>query len=391
VSNKIDGAHRKTYQLLLSCLRGYWDPPALTRALLLIDDAVNWELWLEQVQSQQIAPLIYETLRGQQLLPPELERTLRQAYLHNAMRNNLLSEELATISSEMQAADIPAILLKGAALVETVYDNAAVRPMVDQDLLVKSTSVKAAQTVLADLDYVINSLDPWPGFGRRYRQVAEHRRAADGDLFYLVDLHWGIVDIPYYQHIPIEDWFTRAPPAPANGVKALVPAPEDHLICLCSHLALHERYSPDLLRYSDIATLIARTGRALDWDAVLQRATDWQLVMPLQRALVQLEALWPGTVPIVITRKIVDLRPASNEHRIHRWVIDRYRNPTSDVLLFVATTPGLRRKARLLLEQALPSPAYMRERYDLQRPSLWPLAYIRRAILTLRYLKGDPG
>jgi len=195
-----------------------------------------------------------------------------------------------------------------------------------------------------------------------------------------------VVDVPYYERIPIKNWFERAQPALVGGVESQIPAPEDHLLCLIGQLAFHERYSDDLLRYCDLAALISYAGETLNWGKVIQQAVDWQLVIPLQRALHRLEELWPGTVPATVGREVVGLPPSSTEKQIHRWVVDRQRNPTSDTLLFVATTKGNRRKLRLFLEQAFPSPAYMRERYNLQHAKLWPLTYFRRGGQIIRNL-----
>ncbi len=385
-------AHQKgtvpdtTYKFLLSGLSGHWDPPALEPARLLVGDGVDWKLWSDLLQGQRVAPLLYETLRGLHLLPLEVEQSLRQVYLWTAMRNGLLLDELGMVLERLQTVGVSVMPVKGATLAETVYSSSAVRPMADLDLLVTPADVNAACVTLTGLGYAVNSLEPWPDYARRYRQVLEFRRTAEGDLYFLIDLHWGVVDVPYYERIPIKTWFERAERAQLGGVESQVPTPEDHLLCLCGHLALHERYSDDLLRYCDLAAIIYHTGETLSWGKVIQQAADWQLVIPLQRALLWLEDLWPGTVPAVVGREVVGLQPSSMEKQIHRWVVDRQRNPTSDVLLFVATAKGNRRKVRLFLEQTFPSPAYMRERYNLQHTKLWPLAYFRRVGLMIRNL-----
>jgi len=271
-------------------------------------------------------------------------------------------------------------------LAETVYSSPAVRPMADLDLLVTPADANAACSTLIDLGYVIAYPEPWPGYTQRYRQVLEFRRPVEGGLYFLIDLHWGVVDVPYYERIPINGWFDRAKQDHVGSIESQIPTPEDHFIFLCSHLALHERYSDDLLRYCDLAALIYHAGDALSWGKVIQQAVDWQLVLPLQRALLRLEELWPNTAPALVGQEIEGLQPTSTEKQIHRWVVERKQNPTSDALLFVATTEGIRRKIRLFLELAFPSPAYMRQRYDLPATRLWPLAYFQRIGLMFRSL-----
>lgn len=368
-----------SYQFLLTCLHGYWDPPALEPADRLVEEGIDWPLFSEIVLGQRLAPILYETLRDRQLLPTEVEHPLRKEYLRTALRNGLLLAELGELLQKLNGVGVSVMPVKGAALAGPVYRNPAVRPMADLDLLVAPAEATVACETLTGLGYKANILEPWPNYTRRYRQVLEFSRATTKGVYYLIDLHWGVVDVPFYERIPISTWFTQAGSAPIGEVESPVPAAEDHFLYLSAQLAFHERYADDLLRYCDLATLITVTGTNFDWGNVLRQALDWQLVIPLQRVCQQLELLWPGTVPPIVWREVDGLSPSLKEHQIHNWVVDRRRNPTSDVLLSVATTKGLKRKVGLFLEQAFPSPSYMRERYDLPRARLWPLAYFRRA------------
>jgi hypothetical protein len=211
-------------------------------------------------------------------------------------------------------------------------------------------------------------------------------RPASTEPSFLAGLHIQLYDVPFYERLPVSDWFARAVPVPTAGSGAQMPAPEDHLIYLCGHLALHHEREPALLRYVDIALLMRYAGEALDWEQVVQRAVDWRLVIPLQRTLVALEELWPGVVPSAVAAPVAHLRAGAPERRLHAWLAGHGRTPASSVLLALATLPGVGRRARYLLEQAFPSPAYMRRRYCPERPSLWPLTYLRRLGLALSYL-----
>lgn len=370
------------------CLRGRWDRTALQAARTLTTHGdLDWAALREVAHTEGLAPLLYPIVRGQNLVPRPVERDLRRFYYTNALRNNRLLRALEDVLCHLAAEGVAVILLKGAGMAKAVYGNVAVRPMFDLDLLVPAAEVERARTVLAGLNYSMLSSEPWAGFSQRYGHAMAYRRLSDGKKRpFHVDLHWGLLNAPYYGHILVEDWFARAQPARVAGVEALVPAPEDHLVYLCGHLALHHRYDPALFRYYDMAVLIHHTDDVLDWDAVVQRAVGWRLVIPLQRTLARLQEFWPQTVPASVAQEVAGLQPTRAERWIHKWVVDRRRNSTSDVLLSLATMPRLTRRVRFFLEQALPSRAYMRQRYCPRRPGLWPLAYLQRAGLGLRYL-----
>ena len=375
-----------SYQFFLSGLRGHWDPPALETPRNLVENGISWQLWLEFVHRQRLAPLLYKTLRGLNLLSLEAIQSLRQVYLWTANRNILLLHELGMVLDGLQTAGVSVMPIKGGALAETVYGNPAVRPMADLDLLVTPAGANAACATLTALGYTTDSLEPWPNHARRYRQVLEFIRKAEGGLYFLVDLHWGVVDVPYYERIPIDTWFEGAETAILGGVETHIPSAEDHLLLLCAHLAFHERYSNDLLRHCDLAAIIHAAGETLNWETVFRQAAGWQMVIPLQRTLLRLESIWPRTVSPSVVREADRLPRSLAEKQFHRWVLDRHRNPTADVLLFVASTPGILRKFGLFLEQTFPSPIYMRQRYHLRYAKLWPLAYLWRAALIIKNL-----
>lgn len=140
-----------------------------------------------------------------------------------------------------------------------------------------------------------------------------------------------------------------------------------------------------------MAGLIHLGPRGLDWETVLQRAVDWHLVIPIQRALARLEELWPGTVPGDARQALRELAPTRSERCVHAWVTGRPRTATSNTLLSLATLPGIAGRITFLLEVAFPSPAYMRQRYCPRRPHLWPLSYGLRGALALKYLMHGRG
>lgn len=378
-------------RFLCLCLGSRWNPAALSVVReLAIQEEVSWGQVARLAADQKLIPLLYDTLRGKELVPAPVEERWRPVYYDSIRRSTRLFHQLTRVLQDLREAQCPVLLLKGAALAETVYGDAALRPMVDLDLLVPASRVPLAETILGQLGYRAQIPDPWPGYSQRYRNSMAYVYAPVHESGYpipwMVGLHWRLLDVPYHWRIQAEEWFARGQPARVAAVDALVPTREDHLVYLCGHLAVHHRYDPALLRYYDMAGLIHLQGEGLDWDTVLQRTVDWRLVIPLQRSLARLEKLWPGTVPTEAVQAVGQLQPTWAERAVHRWVTDRPRNAASDTLLSLATLPGVGRRARFLLEAILPSPDYMRQRYCPRRPWLWPLAYLLRAGTAVSYL-----
>lgn len=368
-------------------MQAAWDPDALKAASsCLAHNELDWDSVHRRARAEGLSAFLFRSVRGRQLVPPLLERAWRDAYYGVSRRNSLLLHELGCVLRAMGAQGVGVILLKGAALAEAVYGNPAVRPMIDLDLLVPSRQAVAAQRTLAALGFTLMRPEPWPGFDRRYRYAQGYMRGAVGALHYQLGLHWGLLNVPLYERVGVQEWFDRARPVSVEGADALVPAPEDHLVYLCSHAVLHHQGGSDLLRLCDVAMLIRTAGHALDWCGVVRRAVGWRLVIPVQRILSQLEELWTNTVPASVLQEVLGLAPTTVERRVHRRVTERPGNASEEVLLSLATLPGLGRRIGFLAESAIPSPDYMRRRYCPEHPGRWPLAYLQRAGVAVRCL-----
>jgi putative nucleotidyltransferase-like protein len=87
---------------------------------------VEWSLLLDRAYAHQVYPLVYRNLRqlGFSAVPPEVQTKLKGAYLANALRDQLFSDELACLLRLLSDAGFSAIPLKGVAL---TFDTEAVK------------------------------------------------------------------------------------------------------------------------------------------------------------------------------------------------------------------------------------------------------------------------
>src|SRR5262245_30090649 len=95
-----------------------------------------WDRTLDIAAWHRLSPILFRHLRSNDDVPRAVLETLERAYLENAARNAFLRDALERALQALAAADVPAMLLKGAALVETVYSDPAEREMLDLDILV---------------------------------------------------------------------------------------------------------------------------------------------------------------------------------------------------------------------------------------------------------------
>ena len=158
---------------------------------------------------------------------------------------------------------IPAIGLKGAALVELVYDSPGERPMGDVDLLVPAARWDEACAITGGTELVVE--------GRPITSRHDYCRAfrADGDVTF--EIHRWLAPRPLWA-VDLAGLFARAV-RPVRAGAPLVPSSEDLLLSLCLHAAKHGFLVP-LRAVLDTRRVVARLRP--DGRLVANRARAWR-------------------------------------------------------------------------------------------------------------------
>lgn len=364
------------------CLRSRVDPEALLSAgTLAASKSLDWDRLVSTAQAEALEPLLYAAVRKREIVPPQVEASLARAYQRSRSRNTLLFGELKDILGKLAPLNIPVILLKGSALVTTVYGDAALRPMLDLDFLVSERDIEETLRVIGESGYRSAHPEPKSGNTLTFENEYQMRRSDPIDL--LVEPHWSLFDSPYYQYALSPDWFWKsALPVNVGTVPALAFAPEAQIIYLCGHAILHHR-TLRLLWLHDIAETISFYGSRIDWDTVLCRGRLYDLVLPLKRVLPRIVEDWGAPVPVEVVEQLRNLDASPNETRVFAHLTADQtagRRFWSDL----STLPNLTLRLRFALNNLFPSRAYMRERYRIRHPIMYPLHYIYRWVLGMR-------
>jgi hypothetical protein len=324
------------------------------------------------------------------LWPEALQRQLRRDYHSALLWGDRCAGEVHAVLDALAQAGIPTLVLKGWALIPTVYGgDHGQRTYCDIDLLVRLQDAEGAEQVVSALGYRA-LLEPRPGFGRRYHNDRPYQLPQGQGAFqqvFAIALHWQLLDTPFYwERMPVEALFGRSHTLRLVGHEVARLCPEDDLVYACGHLALHHEHDDALFRYYEIAASIRQAGSAMDWDAVVTRSQAWRMVLPVQRVLSRLAGLWPQIIPARALEKLAQLQPTRAEHLVHRWVVTHRDNHAVRVILAWLTLPGLGRRCTYLLELTFPSRRYMRHRYGPAPGGVWPLLYLQRLQLAGRCL-----
>ncbi|MFD0530445.1 nucleotidyltransferase family protein [Kitasatospora arboriphila] len=240
------------------------------------------------------------------------------AYLGNRTRNLALADEFGRVFDELAAAGVRFAVRKGFSLGEGEYHDPALRRIADLDVLVDRADAQAADKVLARLGYVQGRLaedgeriEPYNRetqiFWRMnlsnqlpYRKTASRPDISD----FNVDICHDIFQKKSGISASAAELLDRAVPATLCGTAATVPAPDDRLLDLCSHLhkeatSLHfveDRQDLQLSKFLDLA-LVAGASTAEDWERFLERVRGFGAEPIAYYALHFTAQLYPEAVP----------------------------------------------------------------------------------------------
>ena len=178
---------------------------------------------------------------------------------------------LAALLQAAAAEGVGLIVLKGAALAETLYPRPGLRPFGDIDVLVRPEDAARARTLLEDLGYTVAPA-VWEALENGADTQANFFKHTPRGVV-VVELHTDLLSNGFFRgHVQLDadGLWLRARPARLADTDALVLGPEDQLLHLCLHLAGHYFFAPQSLRDID---LLCRTD-ALDWPQFTRLAAD---------------------------------------------------------------------------------------------------------------------
>ena len=270
-------------------------------------------------------------------VPRDVLRRMWLGYRATVLRNRAVADLAADLGRRLSAASVSCILLKGAALVRTLYADPGLRHVGDLDLLVDERDVPRAASLLDVM-----------GFRRFGRPLRTEWPTCEFHLVYVrdghgsipVELHWRLFEdyLPYV--FDLAEVRRRALPVAGLPAGMLTMSPEHELAHLCLHLERHalvyrsliER--PDWLQLLvmprglarlawlyDVALYLQRHGETLDWDRLVADARRWAIDARLRVVLELCERTLHVGAPAEVIRALGRRRPGFVEGGAHRAII----------------------------------------------------------------------
>lgn len=299
----------------------------------------------------------------------ELARIAREAAAVEMVRRR----EVAAVLESLRACGVRAIVIKGAALAYTVYDDPIARPRLDTDLLIDDSDITNARTALAARGYTA------PPYCDTLMSQFQMEKTDGLGVQHVFDVHWKISTQPVFAGVlTYADAAARAVPVPALGRDAAALSTIDALLLACIHPAMHHRNAERLLWSYDIHLLASRLTRDELRDFA-ERARQKQVAAICAHALRRAQAAFATSVP---AEMVTELESASAEPSAAYLASHRkWHDELASSMRAMATVGD---RVRLVRDVLLPRPSYMLGAYGLQgKPlalCLLPALYVHRNV-----------
>ncbi len=364
-------------RLLLSCARTQMDERIVEKARELLSGALNWNYLLKNSSNHGITPLVFYNLRiidkfG--IVPKEVYRKFERAYYANLHHNMKIYDELSRILRELQDANIKVILLKGAAIAELAYNDLALRPIGDIDLLVQEQDFPKIKELLVNIGYEPTESLPIlaPGEAVEYAHYFEQIRFFnEGQL--LIEIHFRLVNmgIPKVEEMV----WQNAVRVKICGVDTLTPSVEDSLLLLCIHANQHNYCMIRL--FCDIAELIRNFSGEINWRSFLDIVRKRRLNSSIYYTLYFTSKLLGVNIPQYVLAK---LKPGHLRRILFEIVWDKKRvlqlrslkrpDRTEGPTYYLLEVDGLRDKLTYLRKVMFPPMTWLSSYFPLVK-SKW--------------------
>lgn len=253
---------------------------------------LDWNYIFKIATRHQTACLIYHSLKKNNLLgclPPYIEESFRNSYYANVKRNAFILAEAKEILKDFSACKIKAVVLKGAFLLENIYQNIALRPMTDLDLLIKQGDFSDADRILKRLGYSRQA-----GLSPQATILYTHQSAGNFSL----DIHFHPVNSSWLLKIGnfgLEKLWLDLEPAAVTQEGVLSFKPEQVLIQLSQNAFTH--YFKKNILLIDFYMALKRYQGRIDWALALKEAEEDKLLNVLYFTIFLLQRQFKFNLP----------------------------------------------------------------------------------------------
>jgi len=245
-------------------------------------------------------------------IPADLRARLRARRIQHAHAAAVRTRVVADVNCAMAQAEVPFLVLKGAALAHLVYGDPRLRPMRDVDLLIRKPDAGRALETLMGCGFSPGGI----AVPSRHHHLEAMAKTLDGATVTIELHHELMVRTPFVEPRDYDDLIRRSQPLDWGGMSYQTLGCEDMLWHVYAHAFVINTLRPGAIRLLSVADLVHATEAWVD-------RIDWpQLRREYGRLLRALHVLhdlvpWSPHVAQVLLEQVE--RPAT---AVHPYPID---------------------------------------------------------------------
>lgn len=392
--------------LLLACAGSRNNAALREAAHYLSQNESDWDEVVAGAERHGLGPILYRRLSQERLLdciPPEITMKLKMDFMRTAALAVRFSVELERLIARLNLNGIEPVILKGAALAETIYEDPALRPYSDIDLLIKEEDWPLFRSALRELGFEPQGRDcPTLPYRLTTSDMHDHWfsfRDSKGPMIECkfdpleLGLRMKTLDTVWERTVEFNVGLSRARKLSIN----------DELVMLCVHLNRHGYRR--LIWLVDIVKFVDANKDVIDWDRVYKTARAEKVLPSVFYTLKYVNELLGGDVPNDV---LWSLRPSRIKSLVWQVFWPRpkvisFTGPHEAALVFrkrfssIWLVPNLiltgrpAEKLGYFVRKLVPTPEFLRERYggNARRDSYFRLLF--RRYLAFIMQKTRPG
>jgi hypothetical protein len=308
-------------------------------------------------------------------LSPQKRERLQTTYYQTVGFNLNLIHELKEILQLVNHKNIRVVLLQGMDLIQQVYKDIGLRPMIDIDLWVLQKDFAGFIKILSNRGY---QRDPvYPNTFRKGSTTFDlHTHILWADRIRACRFLLNKDEEHFYQRARLIDF---------QGQEAFCLDPYDQVLYLSLHVLKH--YVNRLIWLVDIKGLV-ENWNGYEWKALINRAKDLGQEKPLSYIFLLLVNLLDFQLPTAAKQLADRKRPRVLEKRILRERIRGESLPFWAPVFLVSSEKGLYKRFAFIFESLFPRLEIMRQIFpDSMDRGLWQLYFMRVLEVLKRMVK----
>ncbi len=348
------------YSLIAQCLSDEASDGGYSRAIREIQRKGLWEYVAAESCDAGVGAVLLRRLRELNIDVPTSSVRQMAAYAdHVRAANAYKVEAVSRVLARLQMVGIDYLLLKGAALNGTVYEQLE-RPTTDIDVLIHVADAKLADRVLGHAgcrpgaDLVREDFYP--------RYYCEREYFTRGHPRVKIDLHCRPFHVLRYSRtVPEDAMWGDCREVRFGELTARMPGPHEMLVHLAVHAACHGNTQVRWLY--DIKLWLDKNGPEIDVQTLGEKCRSWGLSLPVNRALRKVKAMFAGACKLDEAIAATS-RWAGPLERLALAGAGLYdQSPALHVMCNAATAPGVRFRMGYLAATLLPDAGHLRQIY----------------------------